>query len=110
MTSTAAQKAWVGYPGADGFSPSSKVPPGAYPSAVTRGIAALLTSGREPCFGAADAMPPELGAAFDHAVLWDLAQPSALSTTILPELARVPATQHSSSTVCGKPSQAASQG
>jgi hypothetical protein len=62
------------------------------------------------CFGAADAMPPELGAAFDHAVLWDLAQPSALSTAILPELARVPATQHSSPTVCGKPSQAASQG
>jgi alpha-glucoside transport system substrate-binding protein len=102
MTSTAAQKAWVGYPGADGFSPSSKVPPGAYPSAVTRGIAALLTSGRELCFGAADAMPPELGAAFDHAVLWDLAQPSALSTAILPELDRVPATQHSSPTVCGK--------
>jgi hypothetical protein len=85
------------------------VPPGAYPSAVTRGIAALLTSGRELCFGAADAMPPELGAAFDHAVLWDLAQPSALSTAILPELAHVPATQHSSLTVCGKPEQAASQ-
>jgi alpha-glucoside transport system substrate-binding protein len=102
MTSTAAQKAWVGYPGADGFSPSSEVPPGAYPSAVTRGIAALLTSGRDLCFGAADAMPPELGAAFDHAVLWDLAQPSALLTAILPELARVPATRPSSPTVCGE--------
>ena len=108
MTSTPAQKAWVGYPWADGFSPSSKVPPAAYPSAVTRGIAALLTSGRELCFGAADAMPPELGAAFDHAVLWDLAQPSALSTAILPELARVPTTQHNSLTVCGNPRQGGS--
>jgi alpha-glucoside transport system substrate-binding protein len=103
MTSTAAQRAWVGYPGADGFSPSSKVPASAYPSAVTRGVAALLTSGRELCFGAADAMPPELGAAFDHAVLWDLAQPSALSTAILPGLARVPAVRGSPLTVCGKP-------
>jgi alpha-glucoside transport system substrate-binding protein len=103
MTSTAAQRAWVGYPGADGFSPNSQVPPSAYPSAVTRSIAALLTSGRELCFGAADAMPPELGAAFDHAVLWDLAQPSALGSVILPELDRVPATQQNPPTVCGKP-------
>jgi alpha-glucoside transport system substrate-binding protein len=103
MTSTAAQRAWVGYPGADGFSPSSEVPPSAYPNAVTRGIATLLTSGRELCFGAADAMPPELGAAFDHAVLWDLAQPSALSSTILPGLQRVPAARSGSATVCGKP-------
>jgi alpha-glucoside transport system substrate-binding protein len=107
MTSTTAQRAWVGYPGADGFSPSSEVPPGSYPSAVTRGIAALLTSGRELCFGAADAMPPELGAAFDHAVLWDLAQPSALGTAILPGLNRVPAAPQRSPAVCGKPGQAA---
>jgi len=103
MTSTAAQRAWVSYPGADGFSPSSEVPSGAYPSAVTRSIAALLTSGRELCFGAADAMPPELGAAFDHAVLWNLAQPSALSSLILPDLDRVPATQQSPPVVCGRP-------
>jgi alpha-glucoside transport system substrate-binding protein len=103
MTSTVAQRAWVGYPGADGFSPSSQVPPSAYPDAVTRGIATLLTSGRELCFGAADAMPTELGAAFDHAVLWDVAQPSALSTAILPGLQHVPATPESSPTVCGKP-------
>jgi alpha-glucoside transport system substrate-binding protein len=103
MTSTAAQEAWVGYPGADGFSPDSQVPPGAYTSAVTRGIATLLTSGRELCFGAADAMPPDLGAAFDHAVLWDLAQPSVLTRKILPGLARVPATQGSPPEVCGTP-------
>jgi alpha-glucoside transport system substrate-binding protein len=103
MTSTAAQEAWVGYPGADGFSPDSLVPPGAYTSAVTRGIATLLTSGRELCFGAADAMPPDLGAAFDHAVLWDLSQPSALTGKILPELARVPAAQGTPPQVCGRP-------
>ena len=104
MTSTAAQEAWVGYPGADGFSPSSQVPASAYPSAVTRSIATLLTSGRELCFGAADAMAPDLGAAFDHAVLWDLAQPSALTTTILPGLARVPSGARHPAALCGKPS------
>jgi alpha-glucoside transport system substrate-binding protein len=103
MTSTAAQEAWVGFPGADGFSPSSQVPPAAYPNAVTRSIAALLTSGRELCFGAADAMTPDLGTAFDHAVLWDLAQPSALITAILPGLTRVPAPASSPPAVCGKP-------
>jgi alpha-glucoside transport system substrate-binding protein len=103
MTSTAAQEAWVGYPGADGFSPSSKVPASAYPSPVTRSIAALLTSGRELCFGVADAMPPDLGAAFDHAVLWYLAQPSALTRTILPQLARVRPSQGSPPHVCGTP-------
>lgn len=103
MTSTAAQEAWVGFPGADGFSPSSQVPPAAYPNAVTRGIAALLTSGRELCFGAADAMAPDLGTAFDHAVLWDLAQPSALTTAILPALTRVQSRSSSPPAVCGKP-------
>jgi alpha-glucoside transport system substrate-binding protein len=103
MTSTAAQEAWVGYPGADGFSPSSEVPASAYPTPVTRSIAALLTSGRELCFGAADAMPPDLGAAFDHAVLWYLAQPSALTSTILPQLGRVPPSQGNSPQVCGTP-------
>jgi alpha-glucoside transport system substrate-binding protein len=104
MTSTAAQEAWVGFPGADGFSPSSQVPARAYPSAVTRSIATLLTSGRELCFGAADAMTPDLGAAFDHAVLWDLAQPSALTKSILPGLARVPSGAGGPPAVCGKPS------
>ncbi len=105
MTRTAVQEAWVGFPGADGFSPSSQVPSSAYPSAATRNIAALLTSGRELCFGAADAMEPDLGAAFDHAVLWDLAQPSALAKTILPDLARVPsAAGRPPPPVCGKPS------
>jgi alpha-glucoside transport system substrate-binding protein len=103
VTSTAAQEAWVGYPGADGFSPSSMVPASAYPSPVTRSIAALLISGRELCFGAADAMPPDLGAAFDHAVLWYLAQPSALTRAILPQLARVRPAQGSPPRVCGTP-------
>jgi alpha-glucoside transport system substrate-binding protein len=103
MTSTGAQQAWVGYRGADGFSPSSQVRPDAYPDAVTRSIAALLTSGRELCFGAADAMSPDLGAAFDHAVLWYLAQPSALAGTILPLLARVPAAAGGTPQICGTP-------
>ena len=103
MASTPTQEAWAGYPGADGFSPSSEVPASAYPSPVTRSIAALLTSGRELCFGAADAMPPDLGAAFDHAALWYLAQPSALTRAILPQLARVRPFEGSSPHVCGTP-------
>jgi alpha-glucoside transport system substrate-binding protein len=103
MTSAGAQRAWVGYRGADGFSPSSQVRPDAYPDAVTRSIAALLTSGRRLCFGAADAMSPDLAAAFDHAVLWYLAQPSALATTILPQLARVPAAAGGAPRLCGAP-------
>lgn len=70
---------------------------------MTRSIAALLTSGRELCFGAADAMSPDLGAAFDHAVLWYLAQPSALTGTILPLLDRVPAATGGAPQLCGTP-------
>jgi alpha-glucoside transport system substrate-binding protein len=103
MTSTRAQEAWVGYRGADGFSPSSEVPASAYPSPVTRSIAALLTAGRQLCFGAADAMPPDLGVAFDHAVLWYLAQPSALTRAIFPQLAHVRPHQGSAPHVCGTP-------
>jgi alpha-glucoside transport system substrate-binding protein len=103
LTSTGAQKEWVGYAGADGFSADNRVPVSAYPNRTTKKIAAMLTSGnRELCFGAADAMSPDLSAAFDQAILEYLADPSALVTRILPELAQVPPDSGRTPTVCGR--------
>jgi alpha-glucoside transport system substrate-binding protein len=108
LASPAAQRALVGYKkGADGFSASNKVPVTAYKTTATRQIAALLlTGGRELCFGAADAMAPDLSAAFYDAVLEDLADPGALATRILPELNQIATSgAHSApgvaSNVCG---------
>jgi alpha-glucoside transport system substrate-binding protein len=103
LTSTAAQREWVSYPGADGFSADNQVPVSAYPGPATRQIAMLLTSGqRELCFGAADAMSPDLGAAFDHAILRYLTDPAALTSTVLRELSKVPADSSSAPSVCGR--------
>jgi alpha-glucoside transport system substrate-binding protein len=103
LTSTTAQREWVSQAGADGFSADSQVPVLAYPDPATRRIATLLTSGQELCFGASDAMPPDLSAAFDHAILAYLANPAALTSTILPELSRVPHGSSSAPAVCGMP-------
>jgi alpha-glucoside transport system substrate-binding protein len=108
LTSTPAQKEWVGYAGADGFSPDNQVPVSAYPNPATKKIAAMLTSGkRELCFGASDAMSPDLSVAFDQAILEYLADPSALTTRILPELAQVPSASGTPPTVCGMPGRGA---
>ncbi len=103
LTSTAAQRKWVSYPGADGFSADNQVPVSAYPGPATQRIATLLTSGQpELCFGAADAMSPDLNAAFDHAILKYLTEPAALNSTVLPELSKVPADSRSAPSVCGR--------
>ncbi len=86
------QQAWVNYPGADAFSAESAVAPSAYPTPVQQRIAALLqpNAGRTLCFSIADAMQPNLAAAFYQAVTAYVAEPSALSlTTLLGELDRV---------------------
>lgn len=104
LASTAAQRKWASIPGADGFSADSQVPVAAYPDPATRQIAGLLTSGqRELCFGASDAMSPDLETAFDRAILVYLADPAELTTTVLPELARVPADAGNTPAVCGTP-------
>ncbi len=86
------QQAWVNYPGADAFSAESAVAPSAYPTPVQQRIAALLqpNAGRTLCFSIADAMQPNLAAAFYQAVTGYVAEPSALSlTTLLGELDKV---------------------
>ena len=103
LTGTAAQREWVSYPNADGFSADNQVPVSAYPGPATQRIATLLTSGqRELCFGASDAMSPDLSAAFDHAILEYLADPAALTSTVLPELSKVPPDSRSAPPVCGR--------
>lgn len=103
LTGTAAQREWVSYPDADGFSADNQVPVSAYPGPATQRIATLLTSGqRELCFGASDAMSPDLSAAFDHAILEYLADPAALASTVLPELSKVPPDSRSAPSVCGR--------
>jgi len=103
LASAQGQKEWVHYAGGDGFSADARVPVSAYPNAATKKIAALLTSGdrRELCFGASDAMSPDLSAAFDQAILEYLADPTALVSTILPELAKVPPGAGRPPAVCG---------
>jgi alpha-glucoside transport system substrate-binding protein len=65
------QQAWVQIPGADAFSAELAVPATVYPTAIQKRIAGLLqpTAGRTLCFTIADAMQPDLAAAFYQAVL-----------------------------------------
>ncbi len=88
LTSTPVQAKLVGYPGLDGFSADNKVPLSAYAKdgQAIKDIAKLLRR-RELCFGAADAMPPDLETAFDQAILEYMADPPALGSRILPGLA-----------------------
>jgi alpha-glucoside transport system substrate-binding protein len=107
LLSTAGQQKWVESPGSDGFSADTRVPLSAYDhdDPAMGQIAALLQKG-ELCFGAADAMPPNLEAAFDQAILEYLADPSVevLTSRILPELAQVAkANPGSGPRVCGPP-------
>jgi alpha-glucoside transport system substrate-binding protein len=89
LLSTAVQQRLVESPGSDGFSADIKVPLSAYDhdDPAMRPLAEMLRRG-ELCFGAADAMPPNLETAFDQAILEYLADPGALTSRILPELAK----------------------
>jgi alpha-glucoside transport system substrate-binding protein len=101
LTSTPVQTKLVGSPGLDGFSADNKVPLSAYAKdgqAMTR-IAGLLSQ-RELCFGAADAMPPDLEAAFDQAILEYIADPPTLSSMLHELEAEQDANVSSSLQVC----------
>jgi alpha-glucoside transport system substrate-binding protein len=104
LTKPDVQEKFVTDTGVDGFSANSQVPLSAYQreGPALEGIARLLGQ-RELCFGAGDAMPPELSADFDQAILEYLAAPKTLVSGILPELeaATPPATD--ALRVCGRP-------
>jgi alpha-glucoside transport system substrate-binding protein len=87
LTTAAVQQQFVTYQGIDGFSANSQVPVAAYQhdGAAVEQVARLLRQ-RELCFGAADAMPQDLSASFDQAILEYLAAPATLKSKILPEL------------------------
>lgn len=110
MMQIAQQNSWVKETGLDGFSADNRVLPKDYPDPVLQDLATLLTPGRELCFGASDAMPPDLSAAFDKAILEYLADPAPkfLTGTILPGLENVQKAQKLSKLssppqVCGTP-------
>jgi alpha-glucoside transport system substrate-binding protein len=104
LTGTNVQTELVGSSGLDGFSADNQVKLSAYPS-DDQAIAKLLSQ-HELCFGAADAMPPDLETAFDQAILEYLADPSALGS-ILRELEAEQVEQQanvpSGLQVCGSP-------
>jgi alpha-glucoside transport system substrate-binding protein len=100
LGSATAQNRWVSIKDADGFSANRNVPVKEYPDPVTRDIASLLTGGHTLCFGASDAMSPDLSAAFYQAVLDYLQDPKALPM-ILGEMAKVPL--KAGPPVCGTP-------
>ena len=90
LAETSTQDAWVNYPGADAFSAESAVGPSAYSAAIQQRIAALLQpkAGRTLCFSVADAMQPNLQAAFYQAVMSYVGGLQSL-TAILDELDKV---------------------
>ncbi|MFJ2651844.1 ABC transporter substrate-binding protein [Streptomyces sp. NPDC087420] len=71
LSSAEAQRTWVNQPGGYGFSADGQVLPAQYRNAAQRRIATMLRpeSGYTLCFSAADAMTPDLSAAFYRAVL-----------------------------------------
>lgn len=105
LTGTRVQEKLVGHSGLDGFSADDKVRLSAYAKddPAMMPIARLLRQ-RELCFSAADAMPPDLEAAFDQEILEYMADPPTLTRRILPQLA---AEQHANAPsnlqVCGQP-------
>jgi alpha-glucoside transport system substrate-binding protein len=104
LTQPDVQEKFVTYPGVDGFSANSQVPLSAYQreGPATESIARLLGQ-RELCFGAGDAMPPDLSADFDQAILEYLAAPKTLVSGILPELAAATPPVTGTLRVCGRP-------
>ncbi|GHJ40918.1 serine/threonine protein kinase [Streptomyces sp. TS71-3] len=90
LSGSRAQQAWVNYRQGYAISASSGVPVNAYRNPVQRRIAAMLQpeSGYRLCFSAADAMAPDLTAAFYRAVL-DYATGAARLQDLLSGLQRI---------------------
>lgn len=110
LSSKPAQRQWAKAPGGHAFSANAALTLGDYPGdKLTQGIARTLVhgSGFTLCFDASDAMPPDLGDAFDHAVLQYLHDPADLPS-ILKGLDRAQTAEPSSTArapgdVCGTP-------
>ncbi|WP_405585645.1 extracellular solute-binding protein [Streptomyces sp. NBC_01190] len=85
LSGRTAQRDWVNASGGYAISADSEVTPGLYANPVQRRIATMLQpdSGYTLCFSAADAMKPDMAAAFYRAVLDSAAAPATL-----PELLR----------------------
>ncbi|MFJ1595617.1 ABC transporter substrate-binding protein [Streptomyces sp. NPDC088261] len=90
LSGAEAQRTWVNEPGGYGFSANSRVRPEEYANSAQRRIAAMLRpdSGHTLCFSAADAMTPDLSAAFYRAVL-DYTSDESLLRTLLDGLDQV---------------------
>ncbi|GAA4552503.1 ABC transporter substrate-binding protein [Amycolatopsis samaneae] len=82
LTSDKAQRIWPGIPGGSTFSASRTVDPGVYGDAVSRKVAATLTSDPQQCFDASDLMPATMTGAFYRAVLEYLNDPGQLETLL----------------------------
>ncbi|WP_446038336.1 ABC transporter substrate-binding protein [Streptomyces sp. SID1121] len=84
LSSAQAQRTWVNEPGGYGFSANSRVRPEEYDNPAQRRIAGMLRPEARYtlCFSAADAMTPDLSAAFYRAVL-DYASDKSLLPTLL---------------------------
>lgn len=80
LASERAQRIWPGSGGA--FSPNRKVGPSVYGNAVSRKIAATLTSDEPLCFDASDLMPPKVRTAFYRAALEYVDDPSRLEALL----------------------------
>lgn len=92
------QTLWVQSDGSNAFSANTSVQPGVYRSDLQQRIAGLLQhppSGSSLCFSAADAMPPDLSAAFYQAVM-DYAQNPDRLPQLLAGLDRIQASQRTS--------------
>ncbi|QKG26939.1 ABC transporter substrate-binding protein [Actinomadura verrucosospora] len=77
LTTAEAQKTWVGEKGGGAYSLNRSVPPSAYPDALSRRIAQALASAKTVRFDASDSMPTVMAAAFDHAVLEYVTDPTS---------------------------------
>ncbi|MEV0774986.1 extracellular solute-binding protein [Streptomyces sp. NPDC050428] len=84
LSSAKAQQAWVNQPGGYGFSARGQGKPLEYENPVQKRIAKMLrpNSGYTLCFSAADAMAPDLSAAFYRAVLDYTADASRLKSLL----------------------------
>ncbi|HEU5024449.1 MAG TPA: ABC transporter substrate-binding protein [Spirillospora sp.] len=77
LTTAKAQEAWIERPGSGAFSLNRSVPPSVYPDPLSRRIAQSLAGAATVRFDASDSMPTVMAAAFDHAVLEYVTDPTA---------------------------------